>query len=110
MRAAGMQGAVTIAASVNFIVGTLALAEAWRDRRGSQVSRPWQAMPPVSAAGDARRGTASTFLFAVVLAGLVGYVSLSYEIVWFRAFSIASNTTTAFALILGAYLAGIANH
>jgi hypothetical protein len=109
MRAAGMQGAVTIAASVNFIVGTLALAEACRDRRGRRTSRHWQAMPLVAAAGDVPRGTASTFLFAVVLAGLVGYVSLSYEIVWFRAFSIASNTTTAFALILGAYLAGIAN-
>ena len=109
MRAAGMQGAVTIAACVNFTVGALALAEAWRERRGAQASRHWRPMPRSAAASDARRGTASTFLFAVVLAGLVGYVSLSYEIVWFRAFSIASNTTTAFALILGAYLAGIAN-
>jgi len=47
--------------------------------------------------------------FAILVAGLVGYVALSYEIVWFRAFSIATNTSPAFALVLGAYLAGIAN-
>src|SRR5713101_6420829 len=43
MRIAGMQGAVTIAAAVNFIVGALALAEAWRTRSGDQASRRWQA-------------------------------------------------------------------
>ena len=109
MRIAGMQGAVTIAAAVNFIVGALALAEAWRTRSGDQASRRWQAMQPLALPGDARRGTTSTFVFAIALAALVGYVSLSYEIVWFRAFAIATNTSTAFALILGAYLAGIAN-
>jgi spermidine synthase len=109
MRIAGMQGAVTIAAAVNFTVGALALAEAWRVRGGDQAKPRWQAPQPVASVGDAGRGIASTFVFAVALSALVGYVSLSYEIVWFRAFSIAANTSTAFALILGAYLAGIAN-
>ncbi|HEX6840177.1 MAG TPA: fused MFS/spermidine synthase [Stellaceae bacterium] len=106
MRLAGMQGSVTVAAAINFIVGAAALAETWRSRRSNQ---RWPAPQPITSASGARRGASSTFLFAIALAALVGYVSLSYEIVWFRAFSIASNTTTAFALILGAYLAGIAN-
>jgi len=106
MRLAGMQGSVTVAAAINFMVGAAALAEAWRSRGAS---RRWPLPQPISSAGEARRRISSSFLFAIVLAGLVGYVSLSYEIVWFRAFSIASNTATAFALILGAYLAGIAN-
>jgi spermidine synthase len=106
MRVAGMQGSVTVAAAINFIVGASALAEA-RRTRGS--NRRWPAPQPIAPADEVRRGISSTFLFAIALAALVGYVSLSYEIVWFRAFSIASNTATAFALILGAYLAGIAN-
>jgi spermidine synthase len=109
MRIAGMQGAVTIAAAVNFTVGALALGEAWRTRSVDQVRRRRHAWESVASFGAARRGISSTFLFAIALSALVGYVSLSYEIVWFRAFAIATNTSTAFALILGAYLAGIAN-
>ena len=106
MHVAGMQGCVTIASAINFSVGGIALAEAWRTRKAA----PGAQMPElVTPPGAAPRGISSTFLFAIALAALVGYVSLSYEIVWFRAFSIASNTTTAFALILGVYLAGIAN-
>ncbi|HKW53864.1 MAG TPA: fused MFS/spermidine synthase [Stellaceae bacterium] len=106
MHVAGMQGCVTIAAAMNVSVGAAALGEAWRTRG---TTRRWLVPGPVASTGESRRGVSSTFLFAIILAALVGYVSLSYEIVWFRAFSIASNTTTAFALILGAYLAGIAN-
>jgi spermidine synthase len=39
---------------------------------------------------------------------LIGYVSLSYEIIWFRAFLIGTNQSQAFAMILGAYLGGLA--
>lgn len=107
MRVAGMQGAVTIAAAINAVVGSAALAQAWRTRweEAQQRGRP--------AASASMSGVApapwAELKFAIALAALVGYVSLSYEIVWFRAFSLATNTSSAFALILGAYLAGIAN-
>jgi spermidine synthase len=108
MRVAGMQGAVTVAASVNFLVGMLALAEAWRTRE--QFPQSASTAPTAGATVDGRtRRATRELIFAVVLAALVGYVALSYEIVWFRAFMLANDTSPAFALVLGTYLAGIAN-
>lgn len=46
---------------------------------------------------------------AVVLGFLSGAIALSYEILWYRAFSFASGSRAdTFGLLLGAYLAGIA--
>jgi predicted membrane-bound spermidine synthase len=102
----GMQGTVTLAAAINLMVGATALGEAWRRRARA----PHPAATPVSdAVSGAQRRARSELRFAILLAGLLGYVSLSYEIVWFRAFPFASNATPAFAVVLGAYLAGIAN-
>ncbi|MBV8118925.1 MAG: fused MFS/spermidine synthase [Alphaproteobacteria bacterium] len=102
----GMQGTVTLAAAINLMVGGSALGEAWR-RRGRA---PHPAATPVpDALSGAQRRARSELCFAILLAGLLGYVSLSYEIVWFRAFSLASNGSPAFALVLGVYLAGVAN-
>lgn len=104
----GMQGAVTAAAAINLLVGALALGEAWR-KRGSASGAVEAVTPAPAKAGPALRRSTSELVFAVLVSGFVGYVSLSYEIVWFRAFSLASNTSPAFALVLGTYLAGIAN-
>jgi predicted membrane-bound spermidine synthase len=104
----GMQGAVTAAAAVNLFVGALALGEAWRER-GRASAAVDAAAPVQESAGSAARRSTPEFIFAVLISGFVGYVSLSYEIVWFRAFSLASNASPAFALVLGVYLAGIAN-
>jgi len=108
MRVAGMQGAATAAASINFIVGILALAEARRTR--DRYPESTGTAPAASLrVNDRARRTRRELVFAVVLAGPVGYVALSYEIVWFRAFMLANDTSPAFALVLAAYLAGIAN-
>jgi spermidine synthase len=46
---------------------------------------------------------------AAALSALSGAVALSYEILWYRAFSFASGgTARTFPLLLGAYLAGLA--
>jgi spermidine synthase len=46
---------------------------------------------------------------ALPVAALVGFIALSYEIVWFRAYSFVSGVSPrAFGVLLGAYLAGIA--
>lgn len=48
-------------------------------------------------------------LQAMLLAGLSGFIALSFEIIWFRVFSLASSDRApAFALLLSTYLAGIA--
>ena len=49
------------------------------------------------------------FHVAVWVAGLAGLVSLAYEILWYRAFSLAClGRAPAFAVLLGCYLTGIA--
>lgn len=49
------------------------------------------------------------FRLAIVLSALSGFVALSYEILWIRAYTYLSwGQADAFGLLLGAYLAGIA--
>jgi spermidine synthase len=46
---------------------------------------------------------------AIAIAAFSGFISLSYEILWYRAYSLASGSQPqAFAYLLAAYLAGIA--
>jgi len=50
-----------------------------------------------------------SFVVALVVVTLSGFVSLSYEILWIRVFSFATGSTpTIFGLVLGVYLAGLA--
>ncbi len=50
-----------------------------------------------------------SLVLALVVAGLAGFISLSYEILWYRAISIVSGATAAaFGLLLGFYLLGLA--
>jgi spermidine synthase len=50
-----------------------------------------------------------SFSLGILLAGLGGAISLSYEILWFRVFSFASGGSPQdFGLLLGYYLAGLA--
>ncbi len=51
----------------------------------------------------------STFPFAVLVAAASGFVSLSYEILWYRLYSYVSwGAACTFGALLGAYLLGIA--
>lgn len=48
-------------------------------------------------------------VFALISVALTGFVALSYEIIWYRAYAFASgNHPTGFGLLLGFYLTGIA--
>lgn len=48
-------------------------------------------------------------LFALVFAALAGFVSLSHEILWFRAFGfVTGGSAASFGLVLGAFLLGLA--
>src|SRR6202521_6122179 len=104
MRILGMQGAVLLAAAVNVAVALAAFVLAGR-RRGSAALLVDRGGERAQSA-PLRHGLSFAFLFVVAV--LTGYMSLSYEVVWFRAFVIGTNLAPAFALILGAYLAGLA--
>ncbi len=49
------------------------------------------------------------FATATIIAALIGFISLSYEILWFRVFSyVVQDSPKAFGLLLGFYLGGLA--
>ena len=109
MHLAGMQGTVSIAAAINFVIGGAALVEAYRTRHCSAADAAVTTPAVQKALPDPWPHSRCDFALAVTLAGVVGYISLSYEILWFRAFTFANSTASAFAVILGVFLAGIAN-
>src|SRR5205823_7654777 len=100
----GMQGAVYVAVAMNGAVALGALGAYFRERRG--------ALPGPEE--SRRTSTASSamlpFSSVLLLAGASGFVSLSYEIFFFRTISYATGSSaTAFAATLGAFLVGLAS-
>jgi spermidine synthase len=99
LRDLGQQGAVRTAALLNLAVGIAAVL-LWH----------WQKREPATFAKE--KECAVPFLSvrsAMVLSALTGFVSLGFEIVWFRVFVLASNDRApAFALLLSTFLGGIA--
>ncbi|MGF6310749.1 putative membrane-bound spermidine synthase [Bradyrhizobium sp. i1.8.4] len=97
----GMHLAVYIAAGINVAVAGSALAAYYRRSKvddivvvpeGRRIAQPVLSMP-----------------FAMLLAALGGFVSLSYEIFLFRAASFTSGSSSlAFAIVLSGFLAGVA--
>jgi len=99
MQALGESGSVNLACSFNLIVGAIAILTAVRNSaparqklHQSEVST--QTMP---------------FSIGVILAGVIGFVALAYEIIWYRLYSFATaGKASTFALLLAFYLFGIA--
>ena len=100
----GMHGTIGVAVSMNVAVAFGALVMHRRERR--------QHVPHLPT-GEASAGLAeptSAILPVLVLAAAGGFVSLSYEIFFFRAVSYASGSSaTAFAATLSAFLVGLAS-
>jgi predicted membrane-bound spermidine synthase len=99
----GMQGAVYVGVGINSAVALGALLAYWRDPRS-----PVDMMQdkPVAAGKNIVLGFAPTLM----LAAAGGFVSLSYEIFFFRTVSYASGSnSTAFAVTLSAFLIGLAS-
>jgi spermidine synthase len=102
LRNYSQSGAVAIAAILNTIVGGTAYVYA---RRESGITNPELATETRAAAS----APVLSIRAAMLLAGLAGWISLGYEIAWFRVFAMASSDRApAFALLLSTYLAGIA--
>jgi hypothetical protein len=102
MRDFGQSGSVRIAVSVNVLVAATALLIG----RSNTYSSP-SSYAEVSAANS--HTPCLSFRIASLLAGSVGFVSLGFEIIWFRVFVLASqDRAAAFALLLSTFLAGVA--
>jgi spermidine synthase len=101
---AGMQTAVYVAAAINGAVASGALIAHWYERRN----------PAIAAHNTpASFNTPRPMLRLGAMSGLAaaaGFISLSYEIFFFRTMSFASGSSaTSFALTLSAFLIGIAS-
>jgi spermidine synthase len=100
----GMSGALHVAVAMNGAVAVGALAAYWRDRRGAQPASSEAARLPLS------RTPALNLVTAALIAAAGGYVSLSYEIFFFRTVSFTTGSSaTSFAITLGIFLFGIAS-
>ena len=99
MRTLGEARTVRVACAFNLIVG----ATAWVMSRRLEPEHP----KTVAEARDAKNS--ARFRMCVVLAGVVGFIALAYEIIWYRLYSFTTGgSAPSFALLLGFYLAGIA--
>jgi len=104
----GMQGSVTLAAGMNLVVGVGAL---WLSRR-EPVPASGEAAndkQPVADAGPVEISDYINPKIAISIVGFAGFISLSYEIIWTRAFFLAfAGKAYSFPFVLGYFLAGIA--
>lgn len=104
MRTLGMSGSVAVAAVINAIIGITVLI--LYVRTSGRSAEP-------SAVESEDRSYAGEglmpFPLAVLIAGLAGFISLSYEIIWYRMVSyISGGDAKSFSFLLGWFLAGIA--
>jgi spermidine synthase/predicted MFS family arabinose efflux permease len=100
----GMSGSIYVAAAMNGTVAIGALVAHWFDGRNAE------AAVPEPATAMERLGPSLGLAKASVLAAAGGFVSLSYEIFFFRTVSYASGSSaTAFAVTLSAFLVGLAS-
>jgi spermidine synthase len=104
LRVWGQSGSVSVAACLNTIVGGTAYLYGRRPASTSSSAAPATGPEPNS------RGESPIKLpFAMLLAGLSGFIALGFEIAWFRVFAMSSaDRAPAFALLLSTFLAGIA--
>jgi spermidine synthase len=103
MRSFGQTGSVSLAACINTLVGASAFLY-------GRLQRSEEPVAPVL------RDTAApvspmplSMTWATMVVAIAGFVSLGFEILWYRVFSLATGgRAPAFALLLATFLAGIA--
>ncbi|MBZ5681650.1 MAG: fused MFS/spermidine synthase [Acidobacteriia bacterium] len=104
MRLLGQSGSVRLAALLNVLVasGALAYSSRWRQPKKADSHRASEVI-----VGD--RGSLLPFSLALGCAAFSGFAALSYEIIWYRLLSFGLGDTAAtFPALLGAYLFGLA--
>jgi len=104
MKTFGKAGSLTLAATLNLLVGLGALALYLNDKKVRS-----SLATPVSRTIDAVTSTAISFPVALAIGFASGFIALSYEILWIRVYQISlMGLARAFPLVLSAYLAGLA--
>jgi len=102
LRDFGQSGSTRIASCINLLVAATAL---FLGRSSSSAASPYV---PVSSL-EAPEIPPLSLSLGMSLAAIIGFISLGFEIVWFRVFVLASSDRApAFALLLATYLSGIA--
>ncbi|HEY3835431.1 MAG TPA: hypothetical protein VGL72_02615 [Bryobacteraceae bacterium] len=100
----GMSRSVAIAAAINILVGATVLVMHFRSLAESPLAAASESSAP-----DRNFRPLLPFPMAMGLALLAGFISLGYEIVWYRLYSYASGgPAQCFAYVLGAFLSGVA--
>ncbi len=100
----GMSGSLHVAVAMNGAVAVGALAAYWHDGRGVAAAL-LEAAP-----SSPTRAPVLNLATAAAIAAAGGFVSLSYEIFFFRTVSFATGSSaTSFAITLGVFLFGIAS-
>ncbi len=103
LRDFGMSGSVATAATINVAVGSSVLIAHFRLSRRADLAKPMFTEPAGSGV------QLIPFPVGLVVAGFAGFISLSYEIVWYRVYSfVSAGTAKSFAYLLGFFLTGIA--
>jgi predicted membrane-bound spermidine synthase len=100
----GMSRSVILAAALNILVGlsVLAMHFFWK-------AAPASPSDETSSDAPAKFAPMLPFSLAVALAAIAGFISLCYEIVWYRLYSYASGgPAQCFSYVLGSFLFGIA--
>ncbi|MFZ0294939.1 MAG: fused MFS/spermidine synthase [Candidatus Sulfotelmatobacter sp.] len=118
MRWLGELRTVALAAGLNAMLGSAVLI--WHFMTRERHSAGTQILPVHIQDGLSTQNAEDTkdrsllrprgigFAFAFITAGVAGFVSLGYEIVWYHLFSFTTGgVAKSFAFLLGAYLAGI---
>ncbi len=104
----GQSGSVAVGAAINATVGIGALAIYYLRRAEPVRSTAADSCVAADAAHD-ESATVLSLPVAAIFVGVSGFIALAYEILWYRLFSFWSGSDArVFALLLGAYLAGIA--
>jgi spermidine synthase len=100
MRLLGEAGTVTVAYCLNLTVGAIAIVLAARHRIRA---RP-DALPEPECTVEI-----IPFWIGLLLAGIIGFIALAYEIIWYRLYSfVTGGKAQTFGMLLAFYLLGIA--
>jgi len=103
MRLMGESGSVRLASALNLLVGVSALL---LQSRFQTVAEPKRDLKIQSTSG---RHLTIPFGIGMCASAAAGFISLAYEIVWYRLYSFTSGgAASSFANLLGFYLIGIA--
>jgi spermidine synthase len=102
MRVFGESGCVRIAAAINACAAGVAFLLYYTFKQPVI-----DAYPKSNYSNKSRQ--VIPFFAGAVISGVIGFVALGYEMIWYRMYSFASGRSAAsFALLLGWYLAGLA--